>query len=84
MRMKKLFLTSIAALFLATGAAHAKPAHADICQHFRVIATLGQYFHLDPIGDEGARRLQTLRVRYNFKTNQMYLNGKRCFVDDGP
>jgi len=76
-------ISLIAALLLATGTAHAEP---DICKHFKVVATLGHSFHLTPIEDDEVawRKLRTLEVRYNFKINRMYLNGKRCPVDNGP
>jgi hypothetical protein len=91
--MKKLFLTSIAALFLATGAAHAAEGDFNCDQlpkyylggHFSREKTTKDVQLTFVVGFSNNRERYLPRpeivIRYNIDTNQLWINGKRCEWD---
>jgi hypothetical protein len=75
--MKKLFLTGIAALFLATGTAHAGFPHYYQCGEFSYYeqaftGTPGQFEIAGPLPTKGPI---VFRV---WRKNILYVNGRRC------
>jgi hypothetical protein len=89
--MKKLFLTGIAALLLATGTAHAINLEMWVCpggltitqevvkdEQWRKTGDAGYSFTISGIDGEGIHGKKSDRLRGRFTEKSVYLNGRRC------